>query len=269
LESGVSKKMDVPEKRRIEIKKIINANQSFPVGKLSKLLNVSEITIRRDLQKLSEEGFLEKVHGGAIAKPSKSGFHPVYLEDIKFNKDKKEKIAMEAAKLIRNGNSIIIESGTTCQELIFNLDNKKDIVVFTASVPLAYELWKISFNRDDIEVYICGGLIESKSNTLIGSQAVHFFNNINADIAFIGAIAFSSDLGFVNTTSQLDSDVTRSIINNTGIRVLLADSSKFSKTAHIKVAPLKMFEYVITDSDIDKKAAEKIRSLGVNLMIVK
>jgi DeoR/GlpR family transcriptional regulator of sugar metabolism len=260
--------MDVPEKRRIEIKKLLSQNQSISVTNLSKLYNVSEITIRRDLQKLQDEGFLEKVHGGAIAKILKEEYHPIYLEDIKHNKEKKVRIAREAARLIKGGDSIIIESGTTCLELVYNLEDKKNLVIFTASVPLAYELWKIALNRSDFEVNICGGLIESKSNTLIGSQAVQFFNNISAELAFIGAIAISVDQGYVTTSSQLDADVTRAIINSSRRKILITDSSKFSQNAHIKVFPLNVLEAVITDAEIDKKTVNKIKNLGVKLILV-
>jgi len=260
--------MDVPEKRRLEIKKIITENESISVSNLSKLFNVSEITVRRDLQKLEKDGFLDKVHGGAIARSFKTEYDPVYLEDIKLNKDKKESIAKEAVKEINDGDAVIIESGTTCLELVYNLANKRNLAIFTASVPIAYELWKVSLNRNDLEVNICGGLIEAKSNTLIGSQATQFFQNINADIAFIGAVAISIDKGILTTHSQMDADVIRSIANNSKRRILLADSSKFKKRAHISILPLTIFNKIITDFGIDKDIADKIRNLGIELKIV-
>ncbi|MCL5070114.1 MAG: DeoR/GlpR family DNA-binding transcription regulator [Actinobacteria bacterium] len=260
--------MDVPEKRRLEIKKIITKNNSISVISLAKLFNVSEITVRRDLQKLEKDGFLDKVHGGAIARCIKTEYDPVYLEDIKLNKDKKEKIAKEAVKEINDGDAVIIESGTTCLELVYNLTNKRNLAVFTASVPLAYELWKVSLNRNDLEVNICGGLIEAKSNTLIGSQAVQFFQNINADVAFIGAVAISIDKGILTTHSQMDADVIRSIANNSKRKILLADSSKFKKRAHISILPLTIFNKIITDKGIDKEVADKIINLGIDLEMV-
>src|SRR3990172_13202108 len=121
--------MDIPEKRRLEIKKIITKNNSISVISLAKLFNVSEITVRRDLQKLEKDGFLDKVHGGAIARRFKTEYDPVYLEDIKLNKDKKEKIAKEAAKEIKDGDAVIIESGTTFLELVYNLTNNRNLAI--------------------------------------------------------------------------------------------------------------------------------------------
>jgi DeoR/GlpR family transcriptional regulator of sugar metabolism len=259
--------MDVPEKRRIEIKNILNSNQSISVGNLSRLFKVSEITIRRDLTKLDEEGSLEKVHGGAIAKTFKEEYHPIYIEDIKQNKGKKERIAREAVKLISDGSSIILESGTTCLEIVYNLSERKNLAIFTASVPIAYELWRITLGRNDFEVNICGGLIEAKSNTLIGSPAVQYFNNISADITFMGAVAVSVEQGYVTTSSQLDADVTRAIVKNSRRIILVTDSSKFSQNAHIKVFPLSVLESIVTDSGIDKKTANAIKKIGLKLII--
>ena len=260
--------MDVPEKRRIEIKNILNSNRSISVSNLSRLFKVSEITIRRDLTKLDEEGSLEKVHGGAIAKTFKEEYHPVYIDDIKQNKGEKERIAREAARLVSDGSSIILESGTTCLEIVYNLSEKKNLSIFTASVPLAYELWRIALGRTDFEVNICGGLIEAKSNTLIGSTAVQYFNNISADITFMGAVAVSVEQGYITTSSQMDADVTRAIVKNSGRIILVADSSKFSQNAHIRVFPLSALEAIITDSGIDKKTENAIKKMGLNLILV-
>src|SRR4030043_294869 len=199
--------MDVPEKRRLEIKKIITENESISVSNLSKLFNVSEITVRRDLQKLEKDGFLDKVHGGAIARSFKTEYDPVYLEDIKLNKDKKESIAKEAVKEINDGDAVIIESGTTCLELVYNLANKRNFAIFI-------------------------------------------------------------DKGILTTHSQMDADVIRSIANNSKRKILLADSSKFKKRAHISILSLTVFSKIITDSGIDKDIANKVRNLGIELKIV-
>lgn len=259
--------MDVPDKRRIEIKKLLLKNNSVSVSNLAKIFNVSELTIRRDLKRLKDEGFLERVHGGAISNKIKAEFSPVFLEDLKQFKEEKQNIAKEAAKRISNGNAIILESGTSCLEIVYHLENVRDIFVYTASVPIAYELWKIALNRQDIEVNICGGQVEIKSNTLIGSNAVNFFKDIHADIAFIGAIAVSLKSG-ITTNSILDAEVTRAIAANSGKIILLSDSSKFGKNSHISIIGLKSINEIITDKGISSEIAEGIRKLGVKLTIV-
>jgi DeoR family transcriptional regulator of aga operon len=260
--------MGIPEKRRLEIKKILKRDNSVSVSELAKNFRVSEITIRRDLKKLEDEGFLDKVHGGALARSSILDSIPVYMEDIKKNIRQKDRIARFASSYIKDGQAIIIESGSTCLQLINYLDHKKDLRIFTASIPLAYELWKQAFDRSDMEVNICGGLVELKSNTLIGSQATGFFENIHADIAFIGAVAISLDKGIISTDSQLDADVTRAIADNSSRKILLADSSKFKKSAHITALPLSAFDIIITDRNLEKGFETGLKNSSIKYHIV-
>jgi DeoR/GlpR family transcriptional regulator of sugar metabolism len=259
--------MDVPDKRRIEIKKLLLENSSASVSNLSDIFKVSELTIRRDLKRLKDEGFLERVHGGAITSKIRAEFSPVYLEDLKQCRKEKQLIANEAAKRISDGEAIILESGTSCLELVYHLENVRNIFIYTASVPIAYELWKIALNRHDIEVNICGGQVEIKSNTLIGSNAVNFFKDIHADKAFIGAVSVSLKSG-ITTSSILDAEVTKAIIANSKKVILLADSSKFGKSGHISIVNLKSINEIITDEGINEEIAEGIKKLGIRLTIV-
>jgi len=258
---------EIPDKRRFEIKKLLIENSSVSVSNLAKIFNVSELTIRRDLKRLEEEGFIERVHGGALLNNMKSELTPVFIKDLNQYKEEKKKIAKEAAKRVSNGNAIILESGTSCLEVVYNLENVHDIFIYTASVPIAYELWKIALNRRDIQVNICGGQIEIHSNTLIGSQAVNFFKNIHADVAFIGAVAVSEKLG-LTTNSILDAEVTRSIIESSKKVILLADSSKFGKNGHISIMPLENLFEIITDNNIEKNIASSIKKRGIKITIV-
>jgi DeoR/GlpR family transcriptional regulator of sugar metabolism len=260
--------MDIPDKRRIEIKKLVTENESITVSNMAKLFNVSEITIRRDLEKLEDEGFLDKVHGGAIIKGLRTEYDPVYLEDLKINREQKQRISKEAVKIIKNGDAIIIEAGTTCLEIVYNLEDKRNLAIFTASVPTAYELWKIALNRNDIEVNISGGLIETRSSSLIGNQVTQFFENINADIAFMSAVAISTEKGVMTTNSQMDADVTRAIAKSAARKILLVDSSKFEKSGYISALPLNIFDEIITDSSISGKYARELKNFGVKIKIV-
>ncbi|MBC8388975.1 MAG: DeoR/GlpR transcriptional regulator [Actinobacteria bacterium] len=260
--------MDVPYKRRLEIRKLIVESKSVSVVKLAKIFNVSEITIRRDLKRLEENGFIDKVHGGAIVKGLTSEYNPVYLYDLKHFRPEKERIIKEAVKRINDQDAVIIESGTTCLEITNHLENKKSLTIFTASVPIAYELWKIALTRKDLEINICGGLIETKSNTLIGNQAVHFFKKINADIAFIGAVAVSDEKMAITTNSQMDVDVTRAIISNSKKNILVVDSSKFSKNAHFTAISLKVFNEIISDNNLGEKVVKKLKKSGIKITLV-
>ena len=260
--------MDIPERRRREIKKILFENKSMSIKDLSKMFDISEITIRRDLIKLEKEGFISKVHGGAMTKGLENEFNPVYSEDLKLNKSQKELIAKEAVKRINDGDGVVIESGTTCLELVYNLDDKKNLTIFTTSVPIAYELWRLSLGRNDLDLNVSGGHVEAKTSMMIGNQTVNYFQNINADIAFLGGPAVLVDKGIIATNSHFDKEVTLSIMNNSKKNILLVDSSKFKKNALISVIPLTAFDEIITDSGIDSATVSKIKNLGIKLKIV-
>jgi len=260
--------MDVPEKRRLEIRKKITDSGSSSVTNLANFFKVSELTIRRDLKKLELEGHLEKVHGGAIFKGTAVDYSPDYLEDIKLFKKEKDKISIEAAKRIKDNDTIIIESGTTCLYLVNHIQKINSLTVFSASVPIAYKLWKKSLNFKNLEINTCGGLIEKKSNTLIGSQAVNYFNNINADIAFIGAIGISIEKMSILTNSLLDADVTQSIIQSSKKNILLSDSSKFLKNARYAITSLKSFNEIITDSGLSSEMLREAKKKNIKITVV-
>ncbi|MBM3705164.1 MAG: DeoR/GlpR transcriptional regulator [Actinobacteria bacterium] len=260
--------MDIPENRRHKIKKILFEKKSMSIKNLSNLLKISEITIRRDLIKLEDEGFIEKVHGGAMLKNHDAIYDPEYLRDLKQNSQQKESIAKEAVKRIKDGDGIIIETGTTCLQLVYNIENKRNLTIFTTSIPIANELWKTTMHRNDISVNLSGGYIEPKSGSLIGSQALNYFRNINADIAFLSGPAVLINRGVIASNSHPDAEIMTLIINSSKRNILLADSSKFKKTALISVLPLTVFEEIITDSGVENDTVEKIRKLGIKLTLV-
>lgn len=260
--------MDIPEKRRLEIKKLIAKKGSSTVSTLANIFKVSELTIRRDLDKLELEGYLKKVHGGAIVSDTTVGDNPVYLEDIKLFKKEKEIISIEAAKRIKDYDSIIVEAGTTGHRLVDHMKKINSLTVFTASIPTAYELWKKSLQFKNLEINICGGLIEKKSNTLIGSQAVNYFNKISADISFISPVGISIEKMHILTNSLLDADVTQSIIQCSKKNILLSDSSKFLKNARYAITPLKSFDEIITDSGISSEILRVARKNNIKITVV-
>ena len=142
------------------------------------------------------------------------------------------------------------------------------LTVFSASVPIAYELWKKSSKFKDLEINICGGLIEKKSNTLIGSQAVNYFKNISADISFIGGVGVSIEKMNILADSQLDADVTKSIIQCSRKNILLVDSSKFLRSARYAITSLKSFDEIITDSGINSEILREARKKNIKVTVV-
>jgi len=258
--------MRIPEKRRIDIRNLILQEKTVSVEKIAKAFNISPITVRRDLEKLQESGLIVKVHGGAIAKDDLMP-EPVFKERINLFKEEKERIAAEAAKRINNGDSIIIESGSTCLKLVKHLINKNNLKIATAGISIAQELLELLNIKNDFEVSVCGGLLRAGSNIYVGPHAVNFFNSINVNKSFIGAVAISVDKG-LSTATQFDAELSKSIINSSKEVILLADSSKFETKSYINFMPLTEIDEIITDNKLDKKIVEKIKKLGVKITLV-
>jgi len=258
--------MRIPEKRRIELMNLIQQEKTLSVEKIASLFNISPITARRDLEKLQERGLISKVHGGAILKDSLIQ-EPVFDERVKLFTGEKDKIAKEASKRIKDDDSIILESGSTCLNVVKYLTNKNNLKIATAGISIANELARLLSYKHDFEVSVCGGILRPKSNTYVGPHAVNFFKNTNVNISFIGAVAISLKKG-LSTATQFDAEISRAIIESGRQVILLTDSSKFDKESYINFASLNEINEIITDKKIDEKIADNIREMGIKLTLV-
>jgi len=258
--------MRIPEKRRIEIRKLIRKEKTVSVERISKLFGISLITARRDLEKLQEEGFLSKVHGGAIDREALEP-EPTFAEQVKLFTEEKARIAKEAAKRINDGDAIIVESGSTCLGLVRYLIDKRNLKIATAGIPIANELWKLLKIKKDLEVSVCGGIMRPGSSIYVGPHAISFFEEINVDKAFISATAISLDKG-ISTATQYDAELTKSVAGSAREVILLSDSSKFETYSYINVMPIKKLDEIITDNKISPDILKKIKEIGVKITLV-
>lgn len=258
--------MRIPEKRIIDVKNLIREEKVVTVEKISKLFGISPITVRRDFERLQKEGFINKVHGGAVYTESFEP-EPVFIRQIKLSQNEKCAIAKEAAKRITDGDTVILESGSTCLAMVKYLINKKNIKISTAGIPVANELWKLSMSKKDMEVSVCGGILRPDASTLIGPYAVEYFNSINADIAFLSAVGISPEKG-ASTATRFDAELMRTIINCAKKAILISDSTKFGKYSYVNVASLTEFYEIITDKFLDEKIYTALKKNGINITLV-
>jgi len=258
--------MRIPEKRRIEIRRLIQKERTVSIERISELFDISPITARRDLEKLQREGFLTKVHGGAIYRGMFES-EPIFNERVKLFTEKKARIAKEAAKRINDGDAIIIESGSTCLGLVRYLIDKRNLKIATAGIPIADELWKLLRIKKDFEVSVCGGIMRPESSIYVGPHAISFFEEINVDKAFISATAISLDKG-ISTATQYDAELTKSVVGSAREVILLSDSSKFETYSYINVMPIKKLDEIITDNKINPDILKKIKKIGVKVTLV-
>jgi len=253
--------------RRKKILEIVNTNKSVTVDALAELLPVSKMTISRDLDKLEEEGLLKKVRGGAVSL-SHIVTAPRASHAYKSLSEEQKRIGREAAKLISNGDYIIIESGSTCSALVDNLIEKNRLKVVTASPLIAMRLAEISEQYDkDFEIFLSGGLLNVYKSFLLGPAAVETFQNIKVDIAFLSVTAVDLDAG-ITADDVNESAVTKVILENCAKKnVGLITASKFNKTSFIKVAEAAVFDQIYTGNELDHHIVNQFSRAGITMKL--
>jgi DeoR family fructose operon transcriptional repressor len=245
--------------RRRRIVGILTSDDRAEVSDLAARLGVSESTIRRDLQLLSESGVVERTHGGVIA-PSR--FEPSFRQKETENRGAKRAIARAAAELVEAGHTVFLDSGTTTLELARELHSRTDITIASNSVPIAVEL----ANR--VRLILTGGTVKESTLALVGPMAERSIEQMHVDIAFIGMNGVSSAAGF--TTPTLEEAATKARMIRAGrVAVVLADSSKLGAVTFAHVARPDEVHLLITDDAASADEVEALRSAGLEVQIAR
>ena len=249
-------------KRQYAILEYIYEKKEATVNELSEKFNVSKVTVRKDLIELEEKGKIKKNHGGAI--PSENIFlneTPYYKKNMTAINEKR-KIGALAAKLIQDKQIVIIDNGSTTNEIASYL-NDKEIVVVTNDVRIANKL----ATYPSMSVVICGGYIKTPGYAIFGPMAEDLFKHTLADICFLSVDSLNINEGL--SYNFLDSvAVKKQMIKNANKVIVLCDSSKIGKKSFAKLCDVDKIDIIITDkmeSDLKKRFEEK----GVRVLIAK
>ncbi|MCI1640760.1 MAG: DeoR/GlpR family DNA-binding transcription regulator [Bacteroidales bacterium] len=248
--------------RHKSILDILQLQGSVSVTDLAERLDVSEVTIRKDLTALEKQNRLYRTHGRAI---------PIspYIGDRHINEKEKqfvmEKIAIgkKAASLVSEHDSILIASGTTILYTAKELMNEHDITVITASVSVSSML---SQNKA-IDVVQLGGVVRESSVSTVGSFAEDMLKYFNCNLLFMGADGVDLDFG-VTTTNMMEANLNRLMMNTAQKTILLADSSKFGKRGFSKICDMDKIDEIITDEKIPQMYLENLQELGIEVITV-
>lgn len=248
--------------RKDKILKMLADDTVVKAGILAKKFNVSMETIRRDLNELEEEKLIRRVHGGAVLY-TEYGVEPNYSYRIAANYEDKINIALKASEMVKDGDSIIVDIGTTTLEMVKFLKNRKNLTVITNSMKIAMEL----MDEKEITVIFIGGKVRFGDGSTSGFWAEEMVANFHADKLFLGVGAIMAEYGVMDYHIE-ETNLRRCYIKSAEQVIALADYSKFGLKALNQVCKIEDLDYIITDEKTDKKILREIKEKGVQIKIV-
>lgn len=252
-ETGVTDLL--PAERRSRILEQTRAHGSVRVADLAQTLNVSEMTVRRDLDQLAQEGELHKVHGGArLAAPGAVSEEPGFLRKSRLHQKQKSAVARTAAALVKPGMSVFLNSGTTTFALARELRSIEDLTVVTNSPRIA----QVFEDRPAAgsQVVMLGG-VRTPSDALVGPLAVRSLETLHADVCFMGVHGFDLDAG-LSTPNMLEAQINGMFLQQAHRGVVVADSTKWGTVGLYSFAALEAVDDLVTDSRLPENAVTEL-----------
>jgi len=224
------------------IKKYLMENRKAEVAVLSELLDVTEVTIRRDLEKLESEGFLKRIHGGAMLIEQEE---LSFLPDPDPQGDARNEIGVLASRLVEDNDVIMITQGPTSLQLARNLGERKNLTILTNDLLIALELSAFS----SIKVILLGGDLEHQSRGVYGNYTINSIRNFFVNKTFFEVEGVNKNSGF--TVSSIEkANLIQEALNIASETVCLCSSDCFGKTAFYPVGDLTLAGKIVTNSDI-------------------
>src|ERR1700678_2123548 len=236
--------------RLASILQMLKINTSATVGEIAAACHVSQMTVRRDLQKLVEAGQVIRIPGGARIEHWR-GAERTFLERLQKMSHAKRSIGSAAAALIHDGESVVLDSGTTTLYVARELRTRRNVVVFTFSLTVLEEL----SSAEDIRVELTGGVYRASSHDLIGHAVGKSLSSIYADTVFFGAAAISLTRGVM----VHDPDTQYELLQAGKRKVLVVDSSKIGTEATYRLCGIEDCDLLLTDKGISAENLARLR----------
>jgi DeoR family transcriptional regulator, aga operon transcriptional repressor len=240
---------------------MLNAEGQLNVSSLAHQLGVSEMSIRKDLNHLSNVGLLLRTYGGAIAQ-QRSNMEMSLLEKQNKNLSEKALIGKLTASLIMDGESVMLDSGITTQQVAKNLLNHKELTIITNGLNILNTL----AGQPDITLYTVGGEITSSSYTIMGSDAEVNFRKYYASTCIISVDGVDAERG-LTSRNQLEANITRILIEHSERKILVSDFSKIGQIALIPLCPLKSVDVIVTDDKAPKEFMDRAEGMGIKVYV--
>lgn len=246
------------KERQDKIFTIFADRPNITVKELAALLNVSEVTVRKDLSALENSGVLRRTHGG-IAQVSSDSIE----KRLQFRYNEKLKIAKEAVKLVEDGDCILLEAGSTNALFARELTEQKEVKIITNSLYIP----KMLKDRRNVHITVLGGYFQAEAEAMVGPLTKLLLSNLSVDKAFIGMDGFSEQLGFT-CGDFMRAEVGKEMCDRARKVFVLSESSKFENVGLTTVAEFSKINTVISDKDIPPRAAGILKKYQINTIIV-
>ncbi len=258
----------IKDERQRRILELLAKSKSVKSADLSEMFEVSQETIRKDLEAMDEDGLLKRTFGGAMAIPGVSAGSPDVsdpsLEDRNItNLREKEDIGRFAASLIEPKDTIVLDSSTTTLKMVQYIPENYEITAITNALATINELVR----KKGVTVISTGGYYRPQSTSFLGTMSLNNLDGFNINKAFMSGNAFSVEQGVMDPNEQ-EAEMKRRMIQKSRESILLIDSTKYARMAPITTCGLASFSTIVSDSKLPEPEVHRIEALGIKLFRV-
>jgi DeoR/GlpR family transcriptional regulator of sugar metabolism len=246
--------------RRNNILELVQEQKSVMVTDLGTRFNVTEETIRRDLEKLEKEGMIKRTYGGAVIKDSTQSDLPFKVRETK-NMEGKMRIGAKVAEFIEDGDSIMLDSSSTALYVAKSIKNKKRLTVITNCYNIVLEL----SGSKDFRIICTGGTLNANAMSFVGHSAENFVQGYNADKAIISCNGMDIDKG-ITDSNEMEAEVKKSMAGASKQNFLAVDSTKFSKVSFIRLMDFNQVDYIVTDKTLSAEWEKMLKNKGIEIV---
>jgi DeoR family fructose operon transcriptional repressor len=253
----------IAEQRRQEILRLIEEHGSIRISNLGKHFDVTDMTIRRDIDYLSDLGMVKRVHGGAVSENNGNiNLATTFLKRNSEYKSEKERIGIKAQDYVKENQTIFIDGGSTNELFARHLDTKIKLRIVTHGLNIA---WILSGN-DHHELFVPGGILNRLTMTFSGREVESMYEELNADVLFLSASGLSLEKGLTDP-EWLDTSIKKAMIRSSNKVILLIDSHKFGLISSRTFATVQDVNLIITDSNLDDKTLKNYEQSGIPMIL--
>lgn len=256
--SMIDSALVLPDERRQHLQLLLSREGKLVITELSRRLGVSGDTLRRDIQELAEAGLVQRVRGGALPLSPSTAPYPARRET---RLTAKREVAVRAVRLIRPGQVLLLDGGTTVLEVARHLPTDLRLTVVTPSPPVVMALAE----HPGVEIILLGGTLNQRTMTVTGSSAYRALTGLNVDLCLLGVCSLHPELGLTGLDYE-EAQLKRLMVRQAGETVVLLTADKLGTASPYKVAELSELTHLVTEASVPDEVLAPYRQAGVGVV---